>query len=119
MIKQHLKTVLCSYSEIFFLKHWGIGLILLALTVVNPNVCVNGLVAMLAAYVFAIFLGLDKTFLTSGFYTYNPLLVGLSMGYLFRIAPLTFLIVALAGILTFVVTHMLYNVSSYYLHLPI
>jgi len=119
MIKEHVKTVLRSYSEIFFLKHWGIGLVLLALTMVNPNVCVNGLVAVLAAYVFAVFLGLDKTFLTSGFYTYNPLLVGLSMGYLFRIAPLTLLIVTLAGILTFVITHMFYNISSYYLRLPI
>ncbi len=119
MIKHHLKTVLCSYSEIFFLNHWGVGLILLGLTVVNPNVCVNGLVAVLAAYVFATFLGLDKTFLASGFYTYNPLLVGLSMGYLFRISPLTCLIVALAGILTFVVTHMLHSISSYYLRLPI
>lgn len=119
MIRQHVKTVLCSYSEIFFLRHWGTGLVLLALTLVNPNVCVNGLVAVLAAYGFAVFLGLDKAFLASGFYTYNPLLVGLSMGYLFRIAPLTFLIVTLAGILTFVVTHMLYNISSYYLRLPI
>jgi urea transporter len=119
MIRQHLKIALSSYSEIFFLKHWGIGLVLLALTGMNPNVCVNGLVAMLAAYVFAVFLGLDKTFLSSGFYTYNPLLVGLSMGYLFRISPLTFLIVALAGILTFMLTHMLYNIGSYYLRLPI
>ncbi|NQV33867.1 MAG: urea transporter [Phycisphaeraceae bacterium] len=119
MIRQHLKTVLCSYSEICFLNHWGIGLVLFALTLVNPNVCVNGLVAVLAAYVAAQFLGLDKAFLASGFYTYNPLMVGLSMGYLFRISPLTCLIVALAGILTFVVTHMMHSISSYYLRLPI
>ena len=118
-VKQHLKTILCSYSEIFFLRQWWVGLVLLGLTAINPNVCINGLVAMAAAYGCAVFLKLDKTFLSSGFYTYNPLLVGLSMGFLFRIAPLTCLIVALAGILTFMVTYMLYNITWYYLRLPI
>jgi urea transporter len=62
---------------------------------------------------------MDKEFLKSGLYTYNPLLVGLSIGYLFRITPLTIFLVVAAGILTFVFTNMLFSIFSYYLRLPI
>jgi urea transporter len=45
------------------------------------------MVAVLAAYGFARFIGMGAAFLESGFYTYNPLLVGLSLGYLFKLTP--------------------------------
>ncbi len=62
---------------------------------------------------------MDKEFLKSGFYTYNPLLVGLAIGYLFKITPLAIFFVIFSGILTMVITIMLSNIFSIYLKLPI
>lgn len=118
-MKEHLKAVFNSYSEIFFLRGLWIGGLMMALTLVNPNVAIAGMIAVISAYLFATFIKMDREFLKSGFYTYNPLLVGLSIGYLFRFAPLTVFFVITAGILTFVLTHMMHSILFYYLRLPI
>jgi urea transporter len=111
--------VLSSYSEILFLRGWQTGAVILAVTLVAPNVAGAGLVAVLAAYAFARFIGLKSVFLESGFYTYNPLLVGLSIGYLFRLTPLTLFFTVTAGIAAFVLTHALFSAVWHYLRLPV
>ncbi len=118
-IKEDIKAIFNSYSEIFFFENHKAGLILLTLTFINPNIGISGIIALLSAYGFAKFLGMEKEFLSSGFYTYNPLLVGLSIGYLFKITPLTVFFISASGILTFVFSIMLFNLFSYYLKLPI
>ena len=118
-MKEHLRAIFNSYSEIFFLQGWWIGVLLLAMTLIHPSVSLAGIIAVLAAYLFARFINMDREFLKSGFYTYNPLLVGLSIGYLFQITPLTIFFVVIAGIFTFVFTNMLHSIFSYYLKLPI
>lgn len=115
----HLKALLDSYSEVLFLKGWGLGAAILAITLLAPNVALAGMVAVLAAYAFARFIGLGPTFLESGFYTYNPLLVGLSLGYLFLLTPLTLFFVVTAGIAAFILTHGLFSAGWYYLRLPV
>lgn len=112
-------SVVCSYSEIFFLKKWWISLIMMALTFINPYVGVSGLIAMVSAYTFSLFLGIDQAFLHSSFYIYNPLLVGFSIGYLFKLTPLAVALLIVASILTFVLTHLMQSIYSYYLRLPI
>ena len=118
-MREHLRAIFNSYSEIFFLQGWWIGVLLLAMTLIHPGVSLAGIIAVLAAYLFARFINMDREFLKSGFYTYNPLLVGLSIGYLFQITPLTIFFVVIAGIFTFVFTNMLHSIFSYYLKLPI
>lgn len=115
----HLRAVLNSYSEVLFLKGPGLGAAILGVTLTAPNVALGGVVAVLAAYAFARLIRMDPQFLESGFYTYNPLLVGLSLGYLFRPTPLTFFILVTAGIAAFIVTHALFSAVWYYLRLPI
>lgn len=116
---KHLRAIFNSYSEVFFLKGLPVGVLMMGLTLINPNVAIAGIVAVIASYLFARFINMDQEFLKSGFYTYNPLLVGLSIGYLFQITPLTVFFVAIAGLFTFVVTHMMHSILSYYLRLPI
>ncbi len=118
-MKENLKAVFNSYSEVFFLKGFWIGVLMMALTLVNPNVALAGMIAVISVYLFVNFINMDKRILKSGFYTYNPLLVGLSIGYLFKITPLTIFFVVTAAIFTFVFTHMLHSIFSYYLQLPI
>ncbi len=118
-VREHTNAILSSYSEIFFLNGYVLGALFLLLTVVNPNIASAGIIAVVSAYIFANFINVDRQFLKDGFYTYNPLLVGLSIGYLFRMTPLTIFFVVTAGVFTFVVTMMLHNVFSYYFKLPI
>lgn len=117
--RDHLRAVLNSYSDVLFLGGTGFGALILLVTVIAPNVAAAGLVAVVAAYAFARFVRMDPEFLKSGFYTYNPLLVGLSLGYLYRLTPLTLFFVVAAGISAFVLTHTLYSPAWYYLRLPV
>ena len=117
--KEYIKAIVNSYSEIFFLQGYLPGSVLLFSTLIDPNVGFAGLLCVLSAYVFARVIGMHKDFLDSGFYTYNPLLVGLSIGYLFKLNLLTIFFIATAGILAFITTFTLFNIFSYYLRLPV
>jgi len=118
-IRIHLRAVLNSYSEVLFIKGWGFGISILAVTLLAPHQAIMGLVAVLAVYAFARFINMEPVFLDSGFYTYNPLLVGLSLGYLFQLTPLTLFFVVTAGIAAFILTHSLFSAVWYYLRLPV
>jgi urea transporter len=117
--RDHLRAVLNSYSDVLFLGGPLFGAFILLVTLTAPNVAIAGFVAVLAAYGFARFIRMDVAFLKSGFYTYNPLLVGLSLGYLFRVTPLTLFFVVAAGIAAFVLTHALFSPAWHYLRLPV
>ncbi|HDD35330.1 MAG TPA: peptidase M23, partial [Candidatus Desulfofervidus auxilii] len=119
MYRKYIKAIINSYSEIIFLEGYFPGGILFLSTLINPNVGLAGLVCVLSSYVFALAIGMHKEFLKSGFYTYNPLLVGLSIGYLFKLNLLTTFFTITAGILAFVTTLALFNIFSYYLRLPV
>ncbi len=118
-MKQHLKAIFNSYSEIFFVQSVRVGILLFAITLVNPYLALAGLISVGAAYLFARFIHMGEAFLNSGFYTYNPLLVGLAIGYLFKITAITIFFLVTCGILTVVVTIVMQNIFSSYLKLPV
>jgi len=107
-----------SYSEIYFLQSNMAGVLMVAITFINPNVGIAGLVSVAAAYLFARFIGMSKTFLNTGFYTYNALLVGLSIGYLFVLSPLSLFFIVTAGIFSYLLSVMLEHLFDFYLKLP-
>ncbi|MCF8260068.1 MAG: urea transporter [Melioribacteraceae bacterium] len=116
---KHLNAILYSYSEILFIRSRWSGFLLFLITLLNPYVSLGGIVSVLSAYTFARLINMDNEFLKEGFYTYNPLLTGLSVGYLFSFTPLTILFMVITGILTFVTTIFLSSIFSYYLKLPV
>ncbi len=118
-MKAHWKAIFASYPEIIFLQGGGTGIIMFAVTLLKPNVALAGIIAVSAAYLFSRFAKMDAEFISSGFYTYNPLLVGLSLGHLFRVTPVTVFFIVSAGIFSFMVTLLMANVLRTYLKLPI
>ena len=118
-LNNHIKALLQSYSEIYFFKSKAIGALLLLITFINPYVALGGIVAVISAYAFARIINMSNEFLNEGFYTYNPLLTGLAIGYLFRFNELTILFMVIAGILTFILTVVMYSVFIYYLKMPV
>ncbi len=118
-MKAHLKAIFCSYADVFFIPDITPGIVIFALTLVHPVVALAGMIAVVAAYGFARLVRMEKQFLESGYFTYNPLLVGLSLGYLFKLTAMTVFFVASAGVITFLVTVFMANVFLTYLRLPI
>ena len=111
--------VLRSYSAVLFNSNlWG-GALLLFLTFLNPNLGIGGLVSLLSSYIFARLIGFKEGFLRLDYYIYNPLLVGLSLGYLFKLNLLSLLFFSVAGIFTFLLTYTLSSVFYTYLKLPV
>jgi len=118
-MKDNLKAIFSSYAEIFFLPSGAVGAVIFAMTLVNPNLALAGIISVLSAYGFARLVRMEKQFLQSGYYTYNPLLVGLSLGHLFQLSGLTVFFIVSAGVFTFLVTVFAANVFWTYFRLPI
>jgi urea transporter/murein DD-endopeptidase MepM/ murein hydrolase activator NlpD len=115
----HLKVIFNSFAELFFLNGYRKGLVIFIASLVNANVTVSGLISVISAYIFARLLRFDKEFLGSGLYTYNALLVGLSIGFLFEFSFLSTFFIITSAILTFILTLALNNIFYFYLKLPV
>lgn len=118
-MRDTLKAVFSSYAEIFFLPGGWVASVIFLVTFTNPNVGLAGIISVVAAYCFARFVRMEKQFLQSGYYTYNPLLVGLSLGSLFQLSGLTLFFIVSSGVFTFLVTVFAANVFSTFFRLPI
>jgi len=114
-----LVFILKSYSGILFLPNWQTGLIILLTTLLQPNLGISGLICILSSFIFARFLGIKDNFFELDYYIYNPLLVGLSVGYLFKLSLLTIFLIICLGILTFLLTYSLSSIFWNYLRLPV
>ncbi|WP_456341647.1 urea transporter [Thermovibrio sp.] len=118
-LKSYFLPILRSYSAVLFNSSFSGGGVLLLLTFLNPNLGLGGFVTVISAYLFARLIGFKREFLRLDYYIYNPLLVGLSLGYLFKISLLSLLFFAVAGVMTFLLTYALSSLFSYYLKLPV
>ena len=118
-LKDYLLPILRSYSSILFNGDVYGGALLLFLSFFNPNVGLGGLISLLSAYLLARLIGFKREFLRIDYYIYNPLLVGLSLGYIFKINLVSLLFFITGGILSFLVTYVLSGVFYYYLKLPV
>jgi urea transporter len=103
-LKRFTTSFLNSYADIFFIKGVYSGLSILLITLLNYNVAISGIIAVFSAYWFARFIGLKSEFLETGYYTYNALLVGLSIGFLFKLSLLSLPLILIAGVLTLLIT---------------
>ena len=109
---KYLNALFLSYAEILFIQNRYIGIFLLLVTFLYPNIAIAGVISVSIAILFALFINMHESYIKSGFYIYNPLLVGMSIGYLFAISTLTILLIAIASILTFLFTVVLEKIFA-------
>ncbi|WP_051904400.1 urea transporter [Hippea jasoniae] len=107
-----------SYSAILFNSNIYAGLTLILLTFININIGIGGLISVISAYIVAMLFGLNKEFLKLDYYIYNPLLVGLSLGFLFKINYISLLLFIVGGVFTFFLTYTISVLFYNYLKLP-
>ncbi len=103
-IKNLFHSLFNSYSDIFFIKGVISGAVILCITLINYNAGLSGILSIISAYALARLLGYQDVFLSTGYFTYNALLVGLAIGYMFVISPLSLLMIIIAGSLTMIAT---------------
>ncbi len=118
-IRKFFEPLLKAYSGLIFLPSVRVGLALFILTLIDINIGLSGLLAVISAYLAARFLGFSKTFLSLDYYIYNPLLVGLGIGYLFKLSLLSATFIVILSVFTFLLTYALSNIFGYYLGLAI
>src|SRR5437868_14573565 len=86
-----------AYAEVFFLSRASVGFVLVVGTLLNWDVGLAGLISVASACLFAKLVQMDSRTLEAGYYTYNPLLVGLSLGANLALSPLSAVLIAVAG----------------------
>ncbi len=111
----YLSSVVLAYAEVLFIENRRVGVLLLLVSFLNPNVALSALAAVLFALLFAALIRMDPEYLQSGFYIYNPLLVGMSIGFLFKLTTMSLFLIAVAAVLTFLITIVLHTLFATYL----
>jgi len=111
-LKYYLNAIIASYAEILFLQNARYGIVLLLISFVNVNVALAGLIAIVSVLTFAYFIRMEAAFLENGFYIYNPLLVGMSIGFLFKVAFVSVILIIMASVFTFLLTMVLYKLFA-------
>lgn len=111
-LKYYFNAIIASYAEILFLQNPRYGIVLLLISFFNVNVALSGLIAIVCVLAFAYFIRMEAEFLENGFYIYNPLLVGMSIGYLFQVTFVCVILIVMASIFTFLLTMLLYKLFA-------
>ncbi len=119
-VTQFVDSVSRCYAEVLFINRGGaIGICILLCTMVNPNIGLSGLLAVVASYVTARLIHLDHSLFQPGFYTYNPLLVGLGLGSALQLNWLSAFFCVIVSVLTLFLTSGMFHLFRHYLNLPV
>jgi len=103
-----------SYTQVFFAKNKWMGLLLIAVSFFDLNAGLSGLLAVLIANTAAYLIGLNRQQIVSGFYGFNPLLVGLGYGITFQPGLSFFIILVFIALLTLFVSVFLAGILAKY-----
>jgi urea transporter len=95
------------YAAVLFCASPAVGLMVLAITLLIPNIGVAGLLAALTAHLFAKRFGYTSQHQEP--YVYNSLLVGLSLGSLYRLDAQLVMLIVLGTVFTVFITQFLSN----------
>ncbi len=111
--------LLYSYSSLLFGRSVLLGLILLICSFLNLNPGIAGMLSWLGAIGFCGLLGIKKGDPVRSICEYNALIVGFSIGFLFRFSFLSVFVVTGASFLTVLVSCMLYSLLYKKFRLPV
>ncbi len=118
-MKRDLGALLTGCSELLLMRGAAAGTVLLALTLVAPQLALAGVLCLASAQAVARLLGIADDARRAAVHIYNPLLVGLSIGYLYRPGWGLICVAVGAGALTVLVTAALGSLFSTHLKLPV
>ncbi len=103
-LQQILRSLLSSYSQIFFSDSKLLGAVLLLVSFFSLNAGISGIIAISASHISALLLGLNKSKIINGLYGFNSLLVGLGLGIYYQFSFEFALLVIFSSVLTLFIT---------------
>ncbi len=116
MLKQYIKSISNSYSQIFFSKSKTLGLAILLVSFFDFWIGLMGLISVLIANQTAKWFKFSEKNINDGFYGFNALLVGLGTAVIFTPGIKLLVVVAIMSVFTLFITLVLEGVlSKYYL----
>ncbi len=108
------KTILNSYSQVFFSTNKILGLVLLLVSFFDLWLGLSAVVSVLVANIVAYLLGYDRSSIVKGLYGFNSLLTGLAIATFFAPSWKALLLVVLVAILTLFISIVLQGVLAKY-----
>ncbi len=102
--KAFVHSTINSYSEIFFAKNNFFGILMIAVTFIDPVTGSCGLISVTVTNLLARWLGLPKEAIYDGRYGFNSLLVGLGLGFYYSPNAALFIVLIIAALSTLLVT---------------
>ena len=113
-------NLLPSAAELFFSSGYRYSLVLILVALWAPQMMAGGLLSVMSAHLFAHLTGLkNKPLLEAGHFIYNPFLVGLALGYRFELTLPAAGLMAVAGIITLIITIFLAQAIHDHFNLPV
>jgi len=103
-----------AFAELIFSSGWMPGALIILLTFCNPNIAAAGFISLFSLMLFIVILGIDLENISYGYYFFNPILVGMSIGAIFELSPTLVIIICVSTILTFLLTLIMVRLFSAY-----
>lgn len=108
------KSVINSYSQVFFSTNKIFAAILLIVSFFDIYAGISGLLAIIVANSFALILGMKKNNIIDGSYGFNALMVGLGIGIFYQPGVEFYLLLIVVSLLTLLITISLEGVLQKY-----
>ncbi|MBN1760476.1 MAG: urea transporter [Chitinispirillaceae bacterium] len=115
----YVGNLLTSFSFLALIRNRVVGIMLLLCACSNPSIGGHALIAYTTALYCGKLIGLSRRQMVSGFYTYNSLLVGLCIGYMYSLSPLSVLLTLVASSFTVFIGYAMSVFFHHFLHLPV
>lgn len=109
-----VRTLLHSYSQVFFSTHTGFALLIFLITFLDFYTGLFGFFSVLMANLLARYLHLEKEHIRQGYYGFNALLTGMGLGIYFEPGWLLLFIVLVASVLSLFMSVVLQGVIGKY-----
>jgi urea transporter len=113
------KEFFYAYSNLFFIRNQALGLILFGATLFNKNIALSGILGLVSALLFSRFIGIKKDDPVNKLLTYNALLTGFAVGFIFKITYLSVLLTVGMSIFTVLLTYTISSALYLYFKLPV
>jgi len=114
-----INNLLYSYSMLLFMRSKWLGFFLFCTTLFNPNLAFSGIISWMTTLIFARLIGIHQQNLVHSIYTYNSLIVGFSIGFLFKISFLSILLTVGTSVLTVMLSYALFSFLTRQMKLPV
>lgn len=112
--KEFIHNTLKPYSALLFLNHKVAGALIALVTFMNPNIAISGIIAITSIFGFSKLIDFKSEYFSEGFYIYNSLLVGMGVGFIFPLSPLSVILIIVASIFAFLLSFILNRLFSVY-----